>query len=507
MVGIYARQSVDKKDSISIETQLAECKRVAGDKPYKTYADKGYSGKNTDRPQFQAMMQDIRSGLIDCVVVYKLDRISRSLLDFASMTEEFERYHVSFISCNESFDTSQPMGKATLNMCMVFAQLERETIQQRVVDAYMDRSKKGFYMGGPVPYGFTVQDVVIDGIHTKQFVELPEESAHIKIMYEMYADPKYSLGDIIKYFAAHGICHARGKHWATARISDYLKNPVYVQADADVYQYYQTNGTEIITPPELFIGENGCYLYQPRGEGQETGKRTSKFDDKYLVLAPHKGFIPSSLWLRVRKRCAENTQSTRTNKPTRSWLLGKVKCGNCGSRLDVTKSQTKWERYFQCGLQRESKRTACQGTGSTIYAAVLEQEVSERIKVKLSQFDGISHREQTDETNAREINTLKTEINQLNNEIALWVDKIPSANGAVMEQINIKVEELTRKKESLQAALAKMTDDTDTKQLTVLSNLASHWDSLPYEDKQAVVDALIEVIYVKNGEVTVKWRI
>ena len=121
---IYARQSVDKKDSISIESQIEFCKYELKGGNCKEYKDKGYSGKNTERPQFQQLMRDIESGLVRKVVVYKLDRISRSILDFANMMELFQQYNVEFVSSTEKFDTSTPMGRAMLNICIVFAQLE-----------------------------------------------------------------------------------------------------------------------------------------------------------------------------------------------------------------------------------------------------------------------------------------------------------------------------------------------------------------------------------------------
>ena len=128
---IYGRQSVDRKDSISIESQIEFCKYELRGGNFRKYTDKGYSGKNTDRPKFQEMMADIRRGLIKRVVVYKLDRISRSILDFATMMETFQEYNVEFVSSTEKFDTSTPMGRAMLNICIVFAQLERETIPLR----------------------------------------------------------------------------------------------------------------------------------------------------------------------------------------------------------------------------------------------------------------------------------------------------------------------------------------------------------------------------------------
>ncbi len=120
---IYARQSVDRKDSISIESQIEFCKYELRGGNFKDYKDKGFSGKNTDRPRFQELMADIKRGLIRRVVVYKLDRISRSILDFATMMELFQQYNVEFVSSTEKFDTSTPMGRAMLNICIVFAQL------------------------------------------------------------------------------------------------------------------------------------------------------------------------------------------------------------------------------------------------------------------------------------------------------------------------------------------------------------------------------------------------
>ncbi len=157
---IYARQSVDKKDSISIESQIEFCKYELKGGNCKEYKDKGYSGKNTERPQFQQLMRDIESGLVRKVVVYKLDRISRSILDFAKMMDFFQKYEVEFVSSTEKFDTSTPMGRAMLNICIVFAQLERETIQKRVTDAWYSRCQRGFKMGGKTPYGFRTEPIM-----------------------------------------------------------------------------------------------------------------------------------------------------------------------------------------------------------------------------------------------------------------------------------------------------------------------------------------------------------
>ena len=198
---IYARQSVDRKDSISIESQIEFCKYELRGGNHKDYQDKGYSGKNTDRPKFQELLADIRQGLIRRVVVYKLDRISRSILDFATMMELFQEYNVEFVSSTEKFDTSTPMGRAMLNICIVFAQLERETIQKRVTDAYYSRCQRGFHMSGAAPFGFKLEPTTIQGIRTKMMIPDPATANIARLMFEMYAEPSMSFGDIARYFA------------------------------------------------------------------------------------------------------------------------------------------------------------------------------------------------------------------------------------------------------------------------------------------------------------------
>ena len=190
---IYGRQSVDRKDSISIESQIEFCKYELRGGNFRKYTDKGYSGKNTDRPKFQEMMADIRRGLIKRVVVYKLDRISRSILDFATMMETFQEYNVEFVSSTEKFDTSTPMGRAMLNICIVFAQLERETIQKRVTDAYYSRCQHGFHMSGAAPYGFQLEPTTIEGIRTKMMKPDPETADIAKLMFEQNVLPARNL--------------------------------------------------------------------------------------------------------------------------------------------------------------------------------------------------------------------------------------------------------------------------------------------------------------------------
>lgn len=380
MNAIYARQSVDRVDSISIESQIAFCQYELHGAAYRVYADRGYSGKNTDRPAFSEMMHDVECGLIQKVVVYKLDRISRSILDFSNMMAQFEERQVEFISATEKFDTGSPMGRAMLNLCIVFAQLERETIQKRVADAYFSRSQRSLYMGGRVPYGFRRIPTTLGGIHTAMYAIDPEEAEQIQLIYTLYADQTCSYGDIIRYFQANGILK-RGTPWVRTRLADILKNPIYVRADQTIYTFYQEQGTIISNVPEDFIGTNGCYYYKGP---QTTVRKQQNFVGNYLVLAPHEGIISADLWLKCRKKCMEKRQITPYQKAKHTWLAGKIKCGFCGYALiDKHYAGT---RYCLCSHKMNAN--ACEGPGR-LDTGTLEQLIYQEICKKLEQFPAL----------------------------------------------------------------------------------------------------------------------
>jgi site-specific DNA recombinase len=499
-IALYGRQSLYKEDSISVETQIEYCKYETHGESYKIYIDKGYSGKDTNRPAFEEMLADLEKGLISRVVVYKLDRISRSILDFSNMMEVFQTFGVEFISTTEKFDTSTPIGRAMLNICIVFAQLERETIQKRIADAYYARSKKGFYMGGRVPYGFGLEKVKIDGINTSKYVPIPEEIEQIELLFSKYSESSTSLGDIIRFFRDNSIGNVRGVPWSTARLSEIMRNPVYVKADADVYNFYKSQGTNIINSIEDFTGNNACYLY--KSPSSETSK-FNKLADKDLVLAPHEGVIPSKVWLKCRRKCLNNKQSTKPLKAKNSWLVGKVKCGKCDYALTVVKANTKWGRYFVCSNRLNIK--TCEGVGKTIYADILEHYMLIAIKRKLKEFNELTADYELSPD--PKVNEEKIRLSKLEDEIAQLLNKVGSANETLMKYLNERIEVLDAERAELKKELYRLTNTANDNNFTVISNPADKWKVLSFADRQAVVNALISIIYITENQINITWKI
>src|SRR6478752_994310 len=122
------------------------------------YDDGGFSGGNIDRPALQRLLQDVRACKIDVIVVYKVDRLTRSLADFAKLVELFDHHSVSFVSVTQQFNTTTSMGRLTLNVLLSFAQFEREVTSERIRDKIAASKRKGLWVGGPLPLGYEMKD-------------------------------------------------------------------------------------------------------------------------------------------------------------------------------------------------------------------------------------------------------------------------------------------------------------------------------------------------------------
>lgn len=495
---IYARQSVEKADSISVESQIEFCKFETRGGEYKSYIDRGFSGKNTNRPAFEEMLRDVKKGIIKRVIVYKLDRISRSILDFSNMMETFEKHNVQFVSSTEKFDTQTPIGRAMLSICIVFAQLERETIQKRVADSYYSRSKKGFYMGGRVPYGFSLEKTVINGIQTSKYAPKSEEIEQIKLMYLIYSQPGKSLRDILKYFSEQGLKNLRGKTWCTARLSEILRNPIYVKADFQIYDFYKNQGVNVVNSAEEFTGENACYLYK----GKSASEKHSSLENKNLVLAPHEGVVESNLWLKCRMKSQRSRHAPAGRRAKNSWLVGKMKCGNCGYALVVRKSGGKNKeaaKYFICS--NKASRGCCKGC-KALKAKDLENLMFEMIKNKLSKWSSLSASPRS--ISNPKINERKMKISKIDEEIEELLKKVLNADDALMNYINARVKKLDEKREMFSKELAFLQGGSSSEGIT---DYISKWNKMSLEDKIEVLGALVEVVHISEEKIEITWKI
>ena len=183
------------------------------------YDDGGISGGTLDRPGLQRLLEDIEDGLVDVVVVYKIDRLSRALMDFSKLVEIFDRHGVTFVSVTQSFNTTTSMGRLTLNILLSFAQFEREVIGERIRDKFAASRRKGMWMGGPVPLGYVVKD--------RKLVIEPAEAEQVRTIFRLYARSS-STAQVLKELHARGIRTKRGAVFDRGYLLKFLHNKVYL---------------------------------------------------------------------------------------------------------------------------------------------------------------------------------------------------------------------------------------------------------------------------------------
>ena len=328
---IYTRKSHDEgleQDYNSLDAQRdAAMNYIASQRANgwqalpESYDDGGWSGGNLNRPALQRMMADVRAGLIDIVVVYKIDRLSRSLVNFAELQTEFEKYDVSFVSVTQEINTSTSSGRMMLNILMTFAQFEREVIAERIRDKLSASKKKGKYVGGMLPLGYRG-----DSVNMKIVIE-PEEAKIVRLIYDEYlrtSSPK----EVQRLLVEKGI---RGREWVSKKGLRHGGRPLSLAVIRDILQ-------------------NPIYIGKLRYQGK-------------VYDGEHEGIIPVKLWEQVQSTFKANSESCRQRssrdlKP----FAGLIYCGHCNAPMfaaTMTKPNGRRYRYYICHVDEKRAHREC----------------------------------------------------------------------------------------------------------------------------------------------------
>ncbi|MBR3740988.1 MAG: recombinase family protein [Clostridia bacterium] len=307
---IYIRVSTkwQAEDGDSLPMQREELPKYVeyalGIKKYEIFEDAGFSAKNTDRPDYQLMMSRVRQGEFSHIVVWKLDRISRNLLDFAAMYAELKSLGVVFISKNEQFDTSTAIGEAMLKIILVFAELERNMTSERVAATLISRAQGGQWNGGRVPFGYDHEK------GSEEFTINEKEAATVRLIYDLYEQGR-SLLSIAQHLNENGYGTRSGIPWSPTTVHKMLTSPFYV----------------------------GSYRYNFHDEGTKQHKRRS---EKEWVTVPdhHPAIIEESRQKEIVKTLqSKNYASVSFKTYSRKHVhifAGLLECGQCGSQFQAT---------------------------------------------------------------------------------------------------------------------------------------------------------------------------
>jgi DNA invertase Pin-like site-specific DNA recombinase len=235
---VYTRKSTEdglEQEFNSLDAQREACEAYILSQRHEGWTlapgrfdDGGYSGGNMDRPGLKALLAEVDAGNVDVIVVYKVDRLTRSLADFAKIVERLDAKQASFVSVTQAFNTTTSMGRLTLNVLLSFAQFEREVTGERIRDKIAASKKKGIWMGGPVPLGYQVIE--------RKLVPVPEEAERVRTIMRRYLEI-WNVPRLIEILRAEGVVtkvqqrvsgpHRGGIPFARGSLFHLLKNPVY----------------------------------------------------------------------------------------------------------------------------------------------------------------------------------------------------------------------------------------------------------------------------------------
>ena len=302
------------------------------------YDDGGFSGGSMDRPALKRLLADIEAGKIDCVVVYKVDRMTRSLLDFAKIVETFDRHGVSFVAVTQLINTTTSMGRLMLNVLLSFAQFEREIISERTRDKIAAARRKGKWSGGIPLLGFQV-------VNTKLVVE-PDEAEQVRQIFGLYLEHD----GLIPVVAELARRHWRTKRWTTKKGIERGGRPF----DKNSLWHLLTNVTYF-------------------------GKVTYKDE---VHNGEHEAIVDGDLWQRVQAKLQRHgrTGGTEVRNKFGALLKGLLHCVPCGCAMTpthATRGGTKRYRYYVCTAAQQKGRHVC--PSRSIPAGEIERFVVEQI--------------------------------------------------------------------------------------------------------------------------------
>jgi site-specific DNA recombinase len=477
---VYTRKSTSaglEQDFNSLDAQRDSCvgyiqRQQGWTLVNEHYDDGGFTGANIERPAFQRLLADIEAGKIDVVVVYKVDRLSRSLLDFAKVMERFSNSGASFVSVTQNFSTADAMGRLTLNMLMSFAEFEREMIAERTRDKIAGARRKGKWTGGPVPLGYSVVE--------KRLVVDELEAVLVREIFALYLEQRSALAvaRLLKerqratkrHRAANGNLR-ESRTWTKGDVLRVLKNPIYAG--------YMASGGE-------------------------------------LHKAEHAPLIEMDTFTRAQALLEAATRTTSANGRNPEYILrGVLRCACCGSGFtpaSTRKGRTE-HRYYRCVKRDKEGKEAC--ASSPLPAGAIEAYVFERLKEATA--DGSLAADVTAGVKDRAASRrrdLLTERQKLPSEIATLsaegkrlVETIADVNGAARRLLDERLQEVSDQLGRCEARLAaaeREIANLDAMEIEAtwvarcLTEFDSVWDVLTPENRGRLLRAIVQRVEVNE---------
>lgn len=522
-IAIYSRKSKYTGKGDSIGNQIQMCKDYI-DTHYKNkkveyiiYEDEGFSGGNTNRPRFQELLVDIKKEKFDILICYRLDRISRNVSDFSSTLDELQGYGVDFISIKEQFDTTSPMGRAMIYIASVFAQLERETIAERVKDNMVELAKAGKWSGGRTPLGYDSESssYIDDEGNERKLVKLvqnKEELKLVKLIYDTYLK-EGSLHKTEVYFSMNNIKSNKGVLLEKTSLKFILNNPIYAISTPELKEFLENDEWNVFGKPD---GIHSYLSYNKSKTATRNGKSTRVINEKsewIAAMSNCKGIIPAETWIKVQKQFQNNKGSfPQISKTHTALLVGKMYCFHCDNYMHVehgaiSKKTGKKRYYYGCSLKRRSHGTQCQNKNlktHEIDSLVLDSLKNLR-KTKKEFITSIKKKNQAE----RKSKDLKAKLLQIDKQIQekqntlnKLVDKLaiaPDIEDILIERIRStkdEIKKLQQEKITHNKTIQTLSDtNLDLELISHLVDKCADIQNLDETEQKLIINVLIDKIY------------
>lgn len=482
---IYTRKSTDEGldqefNSLDAQREAAEAfifsQRSGGLVALpERYDDGGFTGGNLDRPALERLLADIRAGLIDCVVVYKVDRLSRSLVDFARIIEIFEKHNVSFVSVTQQFNTTNSLGRLTLNILLSFAQFEREMIAERTRDKISAARRKGKWIGGRPVLGYDIDP------HGSRLTINSDEAFQVRTIFQLYLDYN-ALVPVVREI------HRRG--WRTKRW---------------VTRTGVTHGGAPFTKGRLFrLLRNPIYI----------GKVNFQ---KQIYGGEHEAIVEAALWERVQQILQQNGRNggAAVRNSYSTLMKELLRCATCDSGMIRTYNTIDSRRYRQYVCRMANCRTKAVPE-SVVKTAVTRQiwrigsdpRIVARALAKAEEQRRSSVADLTLERQAEEriLASMGAELRRMISLADCGDQEITGRAADLRERIDQMEHRLTEVLQELASLEIQIVGEADLR--TELKQFEPVWDSLNSREQVRVIRALIECVVYKGavGKVTVTFR-
>jgi len=529
IAAIYSRKSKFTGKGESIENQIQLCKEYAQTQlknknitEFIIYEDEGFSGGNTNRPEFQRLLEDAKARKFDVLICYRLDRISRNVADFSTTLEVLQKYDIDFVSIREQFDTSSPMGRAMIYIASVFAQLERETIAERIRDNMLELAKTGRWLGGTTPIGYNSKSVtyIDENMNERKMVKLkqvPKELETVKLIYQKYLEYK-SLSKVETFLLQRKYKTKRGADFDKVKLRVILTNPVYVKATQAVLDYLNDLG---VTTCGNTDGEHGLLSYnKSKSITTENGKtaRVSRDKSEWIAaVSSQKGVIDADDWLEVQRILVKNRDKFPNQGKTHNALLtGILRCAKCGNTMQISHGHISKKTgnkiyYYACSMKKFSKGSRCDNKNAKVAEldpTVISQlkELGMNKKQLLEKIIKQNKRSREAKCSLNQEENLKNniadkqkQIDNLMNKLAID-DDISDLIISKIKSIKNEIIELKKQLENINNLKSEFNEtELNLSFIEMLLDRCSIIDTLSKDEQKQLIEALIEKI-TWNGE-------